>query len=264
MSDILFAGCSYTAGSGWDLGKEEPNFWVNLLHNTDKLRYKNLHNVAIGGRSNQGIFQDAVYHLTQKKYDFAFIVWTSYPRYDVHVGFETYSTWQPFSPNMRFSDHNLNDMTLDRKYLKKINDRFTMLSHPHYEIVNIIKYVSVLVKLSKILDTKIFFINALCHWDHDFFIKKNNVLPNEYTDYTKQIINVENRDDDEIFILYDKMHQEYQSAGGIYQEYWLNLYQSLRSLKIDVNKDHSHPGILSNFSYFKLLKQSLEAKLQAN
>lgn len=90
-----------------------------------------------------------------------------------------------------------------------------------------------------------------------FFIKKENVLPYDYTYYTKKILNIANRDDDEIYALYNKIHSEYNSIGGIQESRWLNLYNSLGKNKIDVNSDRIHPGYESNQKYFKFLSQAL-------
>ena len=34
MQYTLFTGCSYTAGTGFDLLDKDDNLWVNLLHKT--------------------------------------------------------------------------------------------------------------------------------------------------------------------------------------------------------------------------------------
>jgi hypothetical protein len=158
----------------------------------------------------------------------------------------------------------LNDVVYNQRYLKNINDRFTALAHPHHEIFNLVRYVNCLTNLAHLVGTKIFFINAMCPWDQDFFSKLSSVLPEAYTEYTKKLINVDNRDDQEILQIYNKMHQQYDSAGGIQENYWLNLYLSLRSLLIDTNDDGVHPGIRSNRLYGKLLTTALSNKTQAN
>jgi len=261
MKKVLFTGCSYTAGGGFELAKQEPNLWVNILHSKTFLNEFELHNEAMGGRSNSGIFQDSVDNLTKQHYDLAFVCWTSLFRFEVDLGLELYTTRAVFAPNGPLCDHNLNDVNYSKKYLESIRDRFVTLQTPHLEILNLLIYANSLIRLSKFTGTRIFFINAICPWDNNYFEKLENVLPQSYTEYTKNLININNRDDSEIQKLYNKIHLEYNHAGGIQSNYWLNLYQSLRSLQVDVNADGLHPGIKSNQRFFELINTALEQKI---
>lgn len=261
MTYTLFAGCSYTAGTGFTLKKNEPCLWVNQLHDrlfshTTKL------NVSKGGRSNAGIFQDTVKSLLSYPVECAIVEWTSYPRYEIDLGFESYTTTQSFIPNSPCLDHNLNDINYSAQYLNSIRDRVTTLAHPCGEITQIIEYINIIQKIAKMVGTRVFFVNGLAEWDQDFFIKKTNVLPCDYSEYTKKILNVDNRDDSEVFLLYNKMHDNFDQAGGIHANDWLNLYSSLDHLKIDVNLDNSHPGTNSNNRYTEILTESLVTLLR--
>lgn len=256
MTYTLFAGCSYTAGAGFALEANEPCLWVNQLHSrlfshTTKL------NVGKNGRSNAGIFQDVMDSLVSYSVEYVIVEWTSYPRYEIDLGFELYSTAQLFIPNAPCFDHHLNDIDYSAQYLNSIRDRFTTLSHPCSEIIQLIKYVNTIKKLAKIRGSQVFFVNGLGAWDRDFFVKKTKVLPSEYSEYTRKILNVTNRDDQEVFLLYDKMHDMFEQAGGIQSNDWLNLYSSLRQSKLDVNADGMHPGINSNNRYADMLANSL-------
>jgi len=262
MDISLFAGCSYTAGSGFALEKEEPGLWVNLLHNNNGLlNQTKLLNVAAPGRSNTGIFNDAVYNILHNNIKYAFVAWTNVIRYEISVGLEWYATKAVFGQRLVHVDHNLNFGTYPASYIQNISDRFTALVHPHNEIVNLVKYVNCLVSLCKLKNCQIFFINALCDWDKGYFIKKSNVNPSYYTEYTKKLISIDTRDDKEIFTLYNKIHNEYNEFGGIYSDQWLNLYDSMLDNQIDTNDDNVHPGLQSNYNYYKQLSKALESKL---
>lgn len=259
MDKVLFTGCSYVSGAGFALEKDEPGLWVNLLHqNHDYLKHLALVNSAQGGRSNAGIFLDSAWHLARDQYRYAFVSWTSMPRYELELGVETYNTRQCFIPNSPTQDRNLNDITYSRQYLDDVRDRFTSLAHVHGEIRDLVYYVNTLVHLAALQGTKIFFINSICPWDLDYFQQLDGVMPNETTQFTQQIINLDNRDDDEFFSIYRKMHAEYSMAGGIQPSHWLNLYSSLRRARIDTNDDEIHPGFKSNELYFQFLNQALQ------
>lgn len=257
---VLYAGCSYTAGSGLFLEKEDPNLWVNQFH--DKFFPNSLRlNVSRGGRSNAGIFQDTVKQLALGSISHAFVAWTSMPRYELELGLELYETRQCFIPNSPCSDHKLNNMVYNAKYLNNIRDRFTTLAHEYYEISNLIEYTNTIKSLAELTNSQVFFINAWCPWDLDFFALKHNVLPDQYTKYTQKLLQLETRDDTEVFALYDKMHNNFSQLGGINKDDWLNLYESFCSNKIDVNADGFHPGPKSNSIFVEILSESFKDKI---
>jgi hypothetical protein len=98
----------------------------------------------------------------------------------------------------------------------------------------------------------------LTPWPKNYFTKKECTLPSELSEFERRILNVDTRDDEEIFKLYNKIHNDYQLYGGIHEEYWLNLYDSLRSLQIDdASSTDQHPGLLSQDVFVKKLKQNI-------
>lgn len=265
MSITLFAGCSYTDGAGFALGKDEPGLWVNLLHrNNEILNKTQLLNVSRAGVSNARIFQDTMFNLaTVPDVKYVFVAWTSMPRYEISLGLETYETRQVFIANCEAREHNLHNITYPKKYLEKIRDRWISLANDHYEILNLVYYVNTIVHLCKQLDKQVFFVNAVCPWDDQYFERLENVLPNAYTEYTRQLLDVDTRDDEQIFKLYAKIHNEYADIGGIHHRHWLNLNHSMRSNRIDVNDDNVHPGLQSNRLYHEQLSNSPNLVLQA-
>lgn len=258
----LFSGCSYTSGSGFDLEHAQPELWVNLLHNNvDQFKNTTLVNVSRGGRSNAGIFQDTVTSLLKYNVKYALVAWTDMPRYELDLGCETYISRACFAPAGKFINHNLHDIVYPKEYLEGINNRFTALANVHREIVNLLVYVNTLIDLAKLKNCKIFFINALCPWDDNYFSKLDNVLPNQFTKFTQDLLHTNTRSDQEVFEIYNKIHNEYAQTGGIHQDYWLNLNHSMRKLLIDVNGDGIHPGIKSNQLYYQLFVDQLTQKI---
>lgn len=254
----LFVGCSFTSGKGFELEKDEPSLWVNLLHAQSPLLNKTeLINHGVSGASNSDIFYNAVSSLVKHCPKYAFVQWTSSPRYKVKLGVETYPSEQYFSMDSEVQSHNLHKLNYSAEYLESVRNRFLTLHHPHGNILDIIKYVNTLINLSQLTKTTIFFINGLCPWDDQFFNKIKNGPPSNYTNYTQHILESKTRDDDEVFALYNKIHNEYTQAGSIQQSHWLNLYNSFVKNKIDTNNDQTHPGIKSNHRYFELVNQSL-------
>lgn len=263
-SVTCFVGCSYTSGYGFERERYESCFWPVLLHsNVEQLDQTEYVNLGIEGASNELIFTTAVHAMLEHCPKYIFVQWSSYPRINFLLGMETYASKQLFAWDCKPSDHNLHKITYSSEYLSKIRDRFLSLEHQHNQISNIVHFVNTLIKLAIKLNCKIFFINGMCSWDQNYFVKLDNVLPSEYTHCTQKFLDVDTRSDEEIFVLYNKLHNDYQQHGGIQPNYWLNLYNSLLSNKIDTNQDQVHPGQKSNRVFFDFLSSALIRKLSS-
>jgi hypothetical protein len=268
MKKIIFTGCSFTAGNGWNAGQEVeckdfPGLWVNLCYNQIlKLKELELINAGIGGASNTEIFQTTVKEISSYEgIDTIFCQWTSMPRYRFKVGFELWHTDETLNPlGQPRQDIDLSNGTQwSREYLDDLLDRFLVLHHLHGEILKVVEYSNILKKLCKKFNIKLYFINGLCPWDQNYFVRLHDVLPESYTPFTKnQILDIESRNDNDIFKLYKILHDDYDKVGGIDPADWVNLYNSMKTNKMDTNHDNLHPGIKSNQLYFQQVKSFLE------
>lgn len=271
---VVFVGCSFTAGVGWvDLPpdesrtmecKESPHLWVNICHqNLPRIKNLELVNIGQGGASNTEIFQNATRMISSagNDIDIMFCQWSSSPRYNFNTGFELWDT----SESLNATDIRPHDIHLNkgdhwpREYVKDLLDRLRVMHHLHWEILKIVDYSNILSRLAKQIGFDIFFINGICPWDTDYFTRLENVKPESYTPFTKkEILNIDSRDDQDIFKLYNLAHDHYREAGGINDMQWINLYDSFSSNKIDVNFDLLHPGEKSNVLYYNLIKNKLD------
>lgn len=252
---VAFAGCSFTAGTGFESGKQSLDLWTN---NIDFFKDKSCTNLSIPGASNNEIFLQALEAITTiTDLEYLIVCWTNDPRARVSVGFELYDTTATLSGNNR--THHLNEGTLTKNNLDKIFNNYKKILHPQQAIVNVIKYTNLIKKLAH-NTTKVIFVNSLCNWDDQFFNKKTgNFLPSDLTSFTQNwILNVDNRDDEEIFKLYNLQHKQYEEAGGIDPTDWVNLYSSFLVLQKDYNNDQLHPGVESNKIYAKIVNEYLE------
>jgi hypothetical protein len=273
MKKVVFAGCSFTAGNGWlDVDykdkeniikecKDHANLWTNLCcTQIDQLKHLQYVNVGKGGASNSEIFVLATKAIAEHDVDTLFCQWTAMPRYNFNVGFEFWRTGQGLHPTERSGGVNLTGgSSWNEQYIDDLLNRLLVLHHLHDEIVKVVGYCDILQKLANKFGIKLYFINGLCPWDQDYFIRLNNVMPEQFTPFTKkQILNIESRDDADSFELYKRMHDDYDAAGGIDPKQWVNLYSSMQQQKIDTNYDHTHPGTESNQLYCKQVQQFLD------
>lgn len=263
MNKVVFAGCSFTAGTGWPDAQNSSNLWCVLCHQHIPV-LQNLEHVNIGqaGASNQDIFENIInsisHHGSSIKY--LFCQWTAAHRYNFNVGFELWHTSESLQETPTHPDINLSDITYRRKYLEDIKTQFKTLHHIHYEIVKVIRYSKIISNLASQFGIKCIHINGICPWDENYFneLTGPHVRPEDYTTFTKnQIINISNRTDKDIFELYAKAHQDYRNAGSIDPGEWVNLYRSQWNSRIDFNFDKAHPGAKSNQVYFDWVKDFL-------
>lgn len=264
--NVLLSGCSFSAGTGLshpfmdDFGvkhypdcKDSPDLYINLL-------YKDVDNIALGGNSNLRIFQMATTALLEKHYDVAIIQWTSFMRHEWHAGFETWDTTMRSIIGGSSKSVNLHNHTLKGSDIQDRVDRFFILEHAHYRIVQLLEYMNILCRIAKITQTEIFFINGLCWWDNKFFHKIHYNNPIETTKYTQKLLDLENHNDNEYAKLYTKMHNDYRVAGGIHENKWLNLYDPMNRNRIDRGLDGIHPGVATNKKYAEFFKKILDNK----
>lgn len=272
MQKLIFTGCSFTAGNGWiDVEnsnqiecKHYPGLWTNLCHSQiPQLARLHMINGGQGGASNTEIFQNTVNYIAQHgtTIDTIFCQWTIMPRYSFTVGFELWDT----SDRLERGGRSKHDITLsngdkwNRKYLDDLLDRLLVLHHLHGEILKVVGYSNILKKLVKNFDIKLYFINGLCPWDQDYFVRLNKALPEDYTPFTKKhILDIESKNDNDILQLYNIMHDDYDRAGGIDPHDWVNLYSSMKSDQTDTNYDNTHPGITSNQHYYQQVLNFLQ------
>ena len=260
---VAFTGGSLTAGVGWNMDDpdQRDKLWVNLVHQgIDQFKDLALINAAESGVSNTDIFIRSLELMTTVP-DLKYLVcsWVVLMRYRFSLGLELYETHQNLHDGADVvKDHDLNTGRVPKSYIDSVKNRFFALHHDHYEICKLLKFVNIINNLAHQLGITVYHINDSLPWDKNYFARLNNVLPEDYTNYTKtEILNIKNRDDAEIFALYKKIHDEYDALGGCQPQSWVNLYESLEELKLDHNNDNYHPGTQSNVLYFEKFKAFL-------
>lgn len=274
MSKLLVIGCSASSGYGFNPNNpssdcyEAPDLWVNLLHrNIENLQHYEMTNLSKAGFSNAEIFESAVNAIADVVSDDTselWCQWTSLHRLRFDAGFELYPTSVSVAGSIVTTQKEIrtNQFVLTENFLKNFFNEYRSIMHPHREICQILRYVMIINKMCYEKNIKVRHINGLCPWDANYFSKLigPNIKPNNYTNYTKEkILFVDNRNDNEIFELYNKLHNDYQPLISNQIHTWLNLNTSLYSQKIpkDYNYDGMHPGVESNRIFFELLKPLL-------
>jgi len=241
----LVVGCSITSGYKMTAGHDDPDhhrLWSNQL--LSKLDNFEIINRSKTGVNNHWIFMEAMSALTQDHYDLVLIQWTGLGRIFLPAGLELYDTYTNMTSGL---DMNLvNRSILPGKWLQDVNNRLKSFSNLHWDILNIVRYVNILIQIQQLKKSKICFVDSGLQWSLGYFEKKSITKPLELSKFEQYILEVEHRDDSEIFDLYNMIHNQYQEYGNIQTDNWLNLYQSHESWKVDtIAPDDFHPGYLS-------------------
>lgn len=255
---ILVSGCSFTAGFDMPNEHYDEKNWPMLLSN--KLGTNNITNVAKTGANNHWIFLETISAMLQDTFDLILVQWSAIPRYNFNVGLELYPV-----DTMLNSDVNIvAGEVIKKEWLMEIKRRLLKIQNDHWDILDLVKYVNVLIELqARARQGKIFFINGLVPWSTDYFLKKQINLPSDLDQFICNLLQVNMRDDDEIFQLYDMIHEHYLRYGGIQENYWLNLYQPMTKLQIDnIRPGDLHPGYQSQVLFADYFAEKIKNKCE--
>lgn len=254
---FLVTGCSFTKGFGLDYENNDPLLWVNQLIMS---RYPDAEivNKAETGASNKTIFQYTCQELITNDYDFTIVAWSELSRICYNFGLELYHT----KTNLHNPGHDIKinpGIVITRKQISRVGDFLIKYYNDHWGLVDLVMYANVLIKLA---NNRICFVNALVNIEENFFNKKLITLPSDLSKFESDLLSVDTRDDQEIFDLYNRIHDDYKKHGGIREEYWLNLYNSLRQMQVDTVSTHDcHPGYKSQNVYFNKLHDRFYKKV---
>lgn len=256
---VLIVGCSYAVGFGLALERHDPKLWSNQLFPDAEIT-----NAGKTGANNNWIFLETISRLQKQYYDIVLVAWSAVPRYNVHVGLELYTVETMLN---RSNDIHLNsNVTIPGKWLDSIGSSLNKIHNDHWDLLDLIKYVNTLIELQVTTrQGKLVFINSLGPWCDNYFEYKNIQLPSDLDPYVQELLEINQRDDKDIFDLYNMIHNQYAEYGGIQEKYWLNLYNSLQRQQVDtVSETDNHPSYKSQQAYVTYLTPLLYKKLNEN
>jgi hypothetical protein len=244
---ILISGPCYSSGTGLQYEKTDNKLWVNQLASHFNLDVDNISHI---GKGNKEIFLHTASSLINKKYNYAIVQWREIPCEHIHYGLEMYSTKSGLINDVHIVNdiHLVNGITLDASVMENARQYNMQYQKAHWGIKDLLYYVNILVNLAKQQNCKLLFTNYDMPWgSHRYFDKIQFDKPSDLDAFTQNMLDVSVRDDDEISILYDKVHADYSSIGSIHEDKWINLYDPMVRLKVDTaSSDDSHPGYKSH------------------
>lgn len=241
---ICFNGCSYTVGEGFEPGDRD-------IYVYDRLVAKELNlartNIAKGGSSNYLIFMRSAQAILSKKYDILVTQWSSLNRLWLFPGPDT-----EFFLNNETKEYRYRDIQISKKDHKKLKNQLLALNHDYQNIIDLINYCNILENLAKQNNINCIFVNGLIPWTEDLFSYTENFNLADLSDYAKQVLEFDYRDDHEL-IKFLKTLQAH--ANTLDKGRWVNLFNPLRAISVDTGLLGHHPGIESNKIFANMLKE---------
>jgi hypothetical protein len=243
MKKFTFIGCSITKGVGLPNEEHDENNYANLIGKHFNAKVKNL---SKGGNSNYNIFITALNELLYTKPDVLFLQWSALNRLWLYPGPDT----QLFLSHSIEHDYNYRGLFFSQKELKKLADSYHLLNHDYHNLMVIVNYSKILESVAT-TDTQIVFINGLIPWTSD--IASSDTI-NDYSKnlsaYSKEILDFDTRNDVELNEFYTNLHL---AVNSLQSDKWVNMFDSLYDITIDIGNDNLHPGIESHKHYASMI-----------
>lgn len=231
--NVCFNGCSYTVGAGFDVDDRE-HVYDRLL--TSKFGFKS-DNIARNGSSNYTIFMRTANAIISGNYDLVFVQWSIISRMWLSPGPECY-----YFLNDNYKEFNYREIRLSEKEKLKFDNTLLMLNHDYQNIFNLIDYCTILNSLAK-NKTTVIYINGLLPWAQDLVTPLSGDLSSSLSNYSKQMLDFEHRDDEEIIKYFTKLQNKFKELN---LSQWVNIFNSFHNNSVDHGPLGHHPGIKSN------------------
>ena len=231
-----FNGCSYTVGLGFPPEQRHNYIYDRLLQK--KYSFK-LDNIAMGGSSNHIIFLKSCQAVLSGKYDIVFSQWSALNRLWLCPGpGSTFFTNDDDIPEFRYRE-----IYLSKKEKNRFRSHLLMLNHDYQNILDLINYCNILIRLAQNSGTEVVFINGLLPWCSDLDKETSGYLQQNLSEYTKQMLDFDNRDDDEILKFFLALQEKFSLLD---KSKWVNIFDSFQNACVDKGPEGHHPGIKSH------------------
>lgn len=250
---IAFFGGSIPAGVGFAEEKQSKFIYPNLIANDE---FK-IVNHSKQGSGNYEIFLSCCNFLANNHSDIIVIEWNTFHRFWFYPKFD-YSLFIS-APGFTVSEKLESSLELSHSDLKKFQKYLLLLSNDYKKILELLDYCIILQDYAKAKNVTIIMINGNTPWTQNIFQNPENIknIFLESDDFTKNVLDIENLDDEEILHWWSKIYQKYKKIN---LNSWVCFSESLLSSKIDLLPD-GHPGPLSHEIYAEKILSHIKEKL---
>lgn len=232
--NVCVNGCSCTFGSGFPKEIRQDYIYSWLL--ARKFNF-NVTNIAKPGSSNHTIFMRTAAGIMSGKYDICITQWTGLSRQWFSPGPDTYF----FVNDEKNEDYTYRDFYLSPRERSTFKKTLLVLNHDYQTIFDLVDYCKILKELADYKSVKLIYVNGLVPWQNDLatpFGGKD--LATELSEYTKSMLDFDNRDNSEIIKYFTKLQNKFKELD---QSLWVNIFSSFCDNIVDLGPEGHHPGI---------------------
>jgi hypothetical protein len=247
-----FNGCSFTWGAGFSSVDQDQYVYDRLV---SKYFNFNRANIAIKGSSNYTIFMRSAETILSLAYDIIFVQWSALNRIWLSPGPDAYF----FVNDNTYPDYRYRDLYISKSEKSMLNNFLLLLNHDYQNIHDLIDYCNILNSMSVSTKTKIVHINGIVPWTDDLSKPLFNNLEQSLSKYTKDILDFDSRDDEEIIKYFNRLQSKFNTLD---QSNWVNIFESFKDNSVDQGPKGHHPGIISHqWMANQTIKHLIERKI---
>jgi acetyl esterase/lipase len=163
-------------------------------------------NIAVGGSSNHKIFMRSSAAMLSNKYDLVITQWTALNRIWLSPGPDA----NFFVNDTSYPDYRYRDFYLSSSQKQFIRNTLLLMNHDYQNIIDLVDYCKILAALET-TTTKAIFINGLVPWNSDLVDSLSSDLSSCLSSYSKELLDFNNRSDQEIIEIFEKLQHNLQS-----------------------------------------------------
>lgn len=231
-----FNGCSFTWGDGFSAEERDRYVYDRLVSAHFDFERTN---IALSGSSNYKIFMRSVDAIMSSTYDIVFVQWSVLNRIWFSPGPDTHF----YVNDQKRPDFRYRDLYISASQNKNLKNLLLLLNHDYQNIIDLISYCKVLNSLTQQRNMHIVHINGLVPWTDDLIHGELKDLSQQLSDYTKNLLDFDNRNDDEIIKYLYKLREKFKELD---LTNWVNLFDSFSANMVDKGTEGHHPGIQSH------------------
>jgi lysophospholipase L1-like esterase len=236
MKTIAFFGSSNLIGVGYPDGIASKDIFPNIIARQGY----NIQNHGIAGATIYEIFLTCLDQLVQSPPDIVFIDWNMAPRYRFHPSPETevYMSGSGITTPNNWS----HCIPISKKQLLNCQETLLLLDGDYHRMLTLMTYCKIIEDICKLKNISLVMVNGGgMPWTPDLFApyNDNSDLWSALSNYSKELLRVNDRSDSEILNLLSHLNQQFNSMD---LKNWIWIFESIPMLCVDYAQDNIHPG----------------------
>lgn len=237
MKTIAFFGGSNLTGVGYPDGIASIDIYPNIIASHGYI----IKNYGISSASFYEIFVNCLYQLTQSPTDpdIVFIEWNLLNRHKFYPapGFELFIN----ASEVKRPDTWKHCIPIPYKHLELFQKVLLLIDGEYTRMITLLKYCEIIQNFCKLKNIELIMANGNISWTPDLFKEytADSNLESSLSDYSKELLYFDDRDDDEILKLLSELRKHFNQLDP---NQWAFIFENFPSMTIDHAPLDNHPG----------------------